>query len=57
MEQTCGRRTSANAAYFIGGSFFNTSEQGVYGCSIIIDKSDPSVKQLRLDFVSFQVCT
>ncbi|XP_075219132.1 uncharacterized protein LOC142323420 [Lycorma delicatula] len=55
VELTCGHRTNANAAYFTGGSFFNTSEQGVYGCSLVIDKSDPSVKQLRLDFVNFQI--
>ncbi|XP_022188464.2 uncharacterized protein LOC111047104 [Nilaparvata lugens] len=55
IQNTCGQRTNANGTYFVAGNFLDTSEHDVSACSLTIEKSDASVKQIRVDFIYFKV--
>ncbi|RZF37010.1 hypothetical protein LSTR_LSTR004698 [Laodelphax striatellus] len=55
IQHTCGQRTNANGTYFVAGKFLDTSEHDLSACSLIIEKSDAAVKQIRLDFIYFKI--
>jgi len=60
VENSCGETTRQNGSYFVkpnvivGGHSLASQSVGVT-CQLTVEKSHPSVSQLRLDFIQFEV--
>jgi len=57
VTATCGADITNNITYFVS-PMFPALSRDVAACSVKIQKVDPSISQLRLDFIHFNlVCS
>lgn len=55
VEKTCGMRTRENCTYFVNEGFPKPTTAAPKICALTVDKADPAVQQLRIEFQTFEV--